>query len=59
MTSSQRTVVLWGLAAALFVTSGLLGEPTNPLAVGTGLLFLIVGILTFAKGRGSASPRSR
>ncbi len=59
MTSSQRTVALLELAGALFVTVGLLSEPTNPVAVGTGLLFFIVGILTFAKGRGSVSPPLR
>jgi hypothetical protein len=48
---SQKAAVLWFLGGVAFLVYGSITEPRHALNVGVGVLFFVVGIVSFTRGR--------
>lgn len=53
MTRSHLTAVLWFLGGAAFIVAGFISEPRHRLTFGVGILFIVVGLVTLRRSRGT------
>lgn len=56
MTRSEKGAALWFVGAAAFLLAGLIAEPRRLLPIGTGLLFLVAGIVSMTRSRRGVRP---
>lgn len=42
---------LWIIAGVLFLLPGMFGSSNNPTSIGIGIMFIIIGVVTYWKGK--------